>query len=264
MTLLLYTSVESACAQKVRLVMAEKQLSWEERALNLRRGDQFDPAYLKLNPKAVVPTLVHDGLVIRESTVINEYLDEVFPEPPLKPADPGLRSQMRLWAKMVDDEVHPAIGVLTYAVVLRQQMNEMKSPQELALHFQRITDPKRRERQQQAHELGLESPTVTAALENLKEIIGQMDSALTQGSWLCGSHYSIADAAFAPYMVRLEALKMDALWNNAPQFSTWLKSVSARKNARSLKNTWGSPSFIELVQKYATQAAPEIAALMPA
>ena len=264
MALLLYTSVESACAQKVRLVMAEKQLSWEERALNLRRGDQFDPEYLKLNPNAVVPTLVHDGLVIRESTIINEYLDEVFPEPPLKPADPGLRSQMRLWAKTVEEEVHPAIGVLTYAVVLRQQMNEMKSPQELERHFQSITDPKRRERQQQTHQLGLASPAVKGALETLQGIIMQMDSALARGPWLCGADYSIADAAFAPYMVRLEALKMDALWNNAPRFSAWLTSVTTRDNARSLENTWGSPGFVELVQKYATQAAPEIAALTPA
>ncbi len=50
-------------------------------------GDQFDPEYLKLNPKAVVPILVHDGRVIVESTVICEYVDEDFPEPSLKPAD---------------------------------------------------------------------------------------------------------------------------------------------------------------------------------
>ncbi len=49
--------------------------------------DQFDPEYLKLNPKAVVPALVHDGRVIVEFTVICEYVDEVFPEPSLKPAD---------------------------------------------------------------------------------------------------------------------------------------------------------------------------------
>ncbi|MCF7980380.1 MAG: glutathione S-transferase N-terminal domain-containing protein, partial [Pseudomonadales bacterium] len=92
MDILLYTSVESACAQKVRLVLSEKKVDWNERSLNLRRGDQFAPEYLKLNPKAVVPTLVHGNQVIRESSVINEYLDEIFPDPPLKPSDPWLRS----------------------------------------------------------------------------------------------------------------------------------------------------------------------------
>ena len=74
MSLTLYHSTESTCAQKVRIVMAEKQLTWSEIILNLRKGDQFSPEYLKLNPKAVVPTLIHDDRVISESTVIIDNL----------------------------------------------------------------------------------------------------------------------------------------------------------------------------------------------
>ena len=53
--------------------------------VDILKGDQFDPSYLKLNAKAVVPTLVHDGVVVPESSVICEYLDEVFPARPLAP-----------------------------------------------------------------------------------------------------------------------------------------------------------------------------------
>jgi ganglioside-induced differentiation-associated protein 1 len=62
---------------------------------------QFAPQYQKLNPKAVVPALVHDGNVIVESTVINEYLDETFPDVPLKPKSAVERAEMRVWTKAV-------------------------------------------------------------------------------------------------------------------------------------------------------------------
>ncbi|MGH7929079.1 MAG: glutathione S-transferase family protein [Candidatus Binatia bacterium] len=83
----LYHNDMSVCAQKVRFALAEKKLAWEGHHLNLRAGDQQKPEYLKLNPNAVVPTLVDNGTVIIESTVINEYLDDAYLEPRLKPAN---------------------------------------------------------------------------------------------------------------------------------------------------------------------------------
>src|SRR4030095_6247742 len=83
----LYHSVNSVCAQKVRVVLAEKGLEYREHLMTLR-GDQFDPAYMKPTPNAVVPPLVHDGRPVIESSVILYYLDEAFPNPPLMPKDP--------------------------------------------------------------------------------------------------------------------------------------------------------------------------------
>ena len=68
----LYNNTNSVCAQKVRLALTEKGLQAREHMLKLQ-GDQFDPAYLKLNPNGVVPTLVHDGQPITESAVILYY-----------------------------------------------------------------------------------------------------------------------------------------------------------------------------------------------
>ena len=76
-----YHNINSVCAQKVRIALIEKGLDVKEHLLTLR-GDQFDPAYLKLNPNGVVPTLVHDGNTIIESSLILYYLDEAFPAPP--------------------------------------------------------------------------------------------------------------------------------------------------------------------------------------
>src|ERR1700678_2152497 len=104
----LYHHGSSECAGKVRFALAEKELEWQGHYLDLLKGDQFDPAYMKLNPKAVVPTLVHNGVVITESTVICEYLDEVFPRPPLKPVTAANRQRMRLGTKAIDDDRPPA------------------------------------------------------------------------------------------------------------------------------------------------------------
>ena len=79
----LYHNDMSTCAQKVRIALAEKHLASESVHLKLRDGDQFDLDYLKLNPKGVVPTLIHDDLVIRESQVILEYLSVRSPSAPV-------------------------------------------------------------------------------------------------------------------------------------------------------------------------------------
>jgi glutathione S-transferase len=78
----------SVCAQKVRIVLAEKNLPWTGRHVSLAKGEQLTPEFKKLNPRGVVPVLVHDGSTIVESSVICSYLDDVFPDPPLSPGHP--------------------------------------------------------------------------------------------------------------------------------------------------------------------------------
>ena len=81
MTFTLYHHGSSVCAAKVRFAMAEKGLEWEGVYIDILAGEQFEPEYQKINPKSVVPTLVHDDLVIPDSTVIVEYLDQIAPKP---------------------------------------------------------------------------------------------------------------------------------------------------------------------------------------
>src|SRR5437879_304923 len=106
--LTLYHFDRSTAAARVRLALAEKGLAWEGRYLETGpdKRQQHSPDYLQLNPRGVVPTLVHDGNVIRESIVILEYLEDAFPSPPLRPADPYDRARMRLWTKQVDEYLH--------------------------------------------------------------------------------------------------------------------------------------------------------------
>ena len=76
-------------AHRSRLVLMEKGIDFELTEIDLRNKPQ---RFLEVSAYGKVPALVRDGLAIYESAIINEYLEEVFPEPPLMPRDPGERA----------------------------------------------------------------------------------------------------------------------------------------------------------------------------
>ena len=143
----LYHNDMSVCAQKVRIVLAEKKLDWKDHHLNLFKGETRTDKYKKLNPNGVVPTLVTEsGEIIIESTVITEYLDEAFFPPPLKPKTPHLIATMRLWTKQLDEGVHVSTASVSNAVAFRHAHVKGKSEEEINKHFGGIPDRVRRER----------------------------------------------------------------------------------------------------------------------
>lgn len=191
----LYRNDMSACAQKVRLALAEKGLRWESRHLDLRAGDQQKPEYLRLNPKGVVPTLVDDGKVVRESTVIMEYLDDEYPNPPLRPADSHGRTHMRLWTKRLDEGHHDiATATLSMGIAFRfQYLAKGKEACEVLIN--RIPDPIRRERRRDVIDNGVEAREFKTAVRMWEELLTDMETTLGSSAWLVGNSYSLADAA---------------------------------------------------------------------
>src|SRR5882724_10699232 len=139
----LYHGKTSVCSIKARLALAEKGVSFESRLMTLR-GDQFDPDYMKLNPNAVVPTLVHDANVIIESTVVMRYVDEAFPGPALTPAGAAERAKVRMTEKLMDEYVHNSCTTLTFATANRAHLAGM-TPDELEAELAKSPDPKRSE-----------------------------------------------------------------------------------------------------------------------
>lgn len=102
-SLALYHAPVSTCSQRVRMGLIEKGLSWEDRQLSLAKQEHLSPAFLQINPNGLVPALVHNGLVVADSTVILEYLEDVFPNVPLRPTDPHERARMRMWQQYIDE-----------------------------------------------------------------------------------------------------------------------------------------------------------------
>ena len=231
----LYQSYLSTCSGKVRLVLEEKGLAYKEHVINLQKGDQFSPDYMKLNPKSIVPTIINNGEVFRESSVICEYLDDLQPEPPLRPSDPMKRAKMRLWMKFMDDEVHPMTGIVTYAVSIRHERVKQLSPEALAQHFEKMTNPTKREQQKTIHYDGVESPYFKNAIQVMDKMVGNIEADLEShgGPWMLGDHYSIADVVVTPYMLRLEHFSFDALWQEKrPLVTEWWGRIRERPNYR--------------------------------
>ncbi len=231
--LYLYQGSTSVCSVKVRVALAEKGLAFDGEVLDLQRGDQHRPDYAKLNPNEVVPTLVHDGKVVIESTLILEYLDEAFPEPPLMPVDPFARAQARLFMKKIDDGLHSACSTITFATANRKVLLR-KTPDELTEHLAKIPNVDYRERQRLSIAHGLAAPHVAQALLTYEKYILDMETALVDGPYLTGSDYTLADAAATPYLFRADVLGLDGLWlERRPLVAAWYERIKARPSFQS-------------------------------
>lgn len=226
--LVLYHHNISVCAQKVRLALAEKNLPHERKHVHLMKAEQVSPDYLKINPKGVVPALVHDGQPVIESTVIMEYLDDAFPERPLRPTEPLARAKMRVWAQVPDAGIHAACGTVSYAAAFRDQIKAANSPEALRERLAKLPDRARASRQQQLLEKGLDAPFVTDAAKLHDKVLGDMEKALASGPWLVGDTFSIAECAIAPYVLRLERLGLARMWDQRPRVADWYARLQAR------------------------------------
>jgi glutathione S-transferase len=106
MAIKLYDAVPSSNCDRVKIVLYEKGLSCEIVRLDLKKMDQKKPEYLKLNPYGKVPVIDDDGRILFESCIINEYLDEQYPNPPLMPKDPYLRGRGRILVDYALNYIH--------------------------------------------------------------------------------------------------------------------------------------------------------------
>jgi len=226
----LYHSVNSVCAQKVRIALAEKGLEYKEHLMTLA-GDQFDPAYMRLNPNAVVPTLIHDGQAIIESSVILYYLDEAFPERPLMPAPPLARVQVRLFNKLIDEYVHNSCTILSFATAFRARLLGM-SPEAREAELAKSPSKKRSEYKRDVVANGLDSHFVAEALEWHEKLLTWMEKAMQSGPYLAGERYSLADVAVLPYILRLELLRLSALWDERPGVKGWWERIRQRPSTQ--------------------------------
>jgi len=125
MALKLYTYWRSSAAYRVRIVLALKGLTYEAVPRHLLRGggEQRGAEYLATNPQGLIPALEHDGLVVTQSLAICEYLEEVFPEPPLLPAAARDRALVRAMALAVACDVHP-LNNLAVQQYLRMELGQ--------------------------------------------------------------------------------------------------------------------------------------------
>jgi glutathione S-transferase len=226
----LYHNINSVCAQKVRIALKEKGQEAEDHILTLR-GDQNEPEYLKLNPNGVVPTLVHDGRPIVESSLILYYIDDMFPDPPLMPKEPRSRHRVRMYNKLIDEYLHNACTILTFATAFRP--NFLKVPRETWLaEINKAPLKRRAEYKRSVIEHGLDSEFVIDALAQHQKLLSWMANSLKGGSYLAGASFSNADAAVIPYILRLELLKLGNMWAQHPAVADWWARMRTRPSVK--------------------------------
>jgi glutathione S-transferase len=252
----------SSCSQKVRLVLAEKALAFTSHDVNLVAGEQHTPEYVRLNPNHVVPTLIHEGRVLIESSLINEYLEESFPEVPLAPRDPAARHAMRLWVKQIDEKVHPAASVITYAIGARSAQR-MLPPEQREANLAAIPDAARRAARRSVLDHGVKAPEFEGALHAFLDLIDAMESSLAPGGWLTGDRFGLADAAALPYVLRLDHLAMTPLFSGAtrPRVADWLARVKARPSFETAVAAWAPAPILQHFRTQGEAVWSEIEAL---
>jgi glutathione S-transferase len=223
----LYNFAQSTCSQQVRICLEEKALPWVDRRLVSKDRYHISPEYLRLNPNGVVPTLVHDGVPVIESSVIAQYLDDVFPEPSLSPSDPRSLAAMRAWLAFVDQVPTPAVRYpsFQYGGLIRK-FQEL-SPEEFAATIARR--PLKSRFYRRMGQAGFPQEDIDDALDDMRKTVRRMETMLTTGGpWLMGDQYTLADICVAPLIDRVDDLGYRGLWQVLPRVTDWLSQIRIR------------------------------------
>jgi RNA polymerase-associated protein len=199
----LYDFLPCPFGQKVRIVLAEKSLEFELVPVDLTLGEQRQPDFRRLNPFARVPVLVDEDTIVYDSTIIGEYLEDEYPEPPVLPAvgSSALRARARLFEDFADNSFTPQVG---------QLMAELYKG-EAERDAGRIT----RLRQ-----------LVDRALDYLNHEL--------QGQQYLATEFSVADISFVPRLLVLRELEIEA-GGNRSNVNAWLKRMLERPSIQGLE-----------------------------
>jgi glutathione S-transferase len=244
MTFTLYNAPQSTCSQRVRFVLHAKGLDFDEHRLDLFSGDQLKPDYLKINPNGVVPTLVHDGGIVTDSSVIMEYLEEIAPQSGvMTPADPLRRGHMRALMRFIDEMPAPSIRVPSYNLAFLPRLQKMTRDEFLAFAESK---PLRKEFMLAMGQTGFPQKEMDAAMDRLRRSVVRMDAEIeaSGGPWLLGKDISLADVSVMPVIVRLADLRQEKLWHDLPSISRWLDGI--REQAAYAKTYYRGTHLTEL------------------
>jgi glutathione S-transferase len=197
----LYDYPDCPFAIKVKVALAEKGLEYETLLVDLSKGEQRNPEFLKLNPYGKVPVLIDEDVVVYDSTIINEYLNDEYPHPPLLPEDSAGRARARLLEDYCDSSFLPSAGLV---------LAELAKPET-------ERDQERLKRYQAEVQRGL----------------ARLESFLPGGEFLVGP-FSLADIAFVPRVLMLPRLGVE-VDPRLRHVSGWINRLRERPSVAALQ-----------------------------
>jgi glutathione S-transferase len=226
--IILHHGWRSSASRRVRLCLEEKGLSYEGHVVDMAKLEHHSAEYLKINPLGVVPTLIHDGRPLHESGTICEYLDESYPDPPLRPDSPYERALMRNWIRHIDGLIHNLI-IFNWRHHL-QKVAQQWSDQELAERLKNIPSKERQESWLRVARKPYTEEERGDARAKLVQLLDKMEAALEPAGWLVGNAYSIADIAAVPFVKRIdeEIAPDEVTAQKHPRVTEWWTKIQAR------------------------------------
>ncbi len=195
----LYDFPMSPRARKVRIALAEKGLQYEKVTVDITKGEQKKPEFLAINPNGKVPALQDDGTSIYESSIIMEYLNDKYPNPPLLPADPGQRARARVLLHYGDNPFDSACAAIVGEVFFK---------------------PKG---QADQNAIAKAKQDLTACFERLEKELGNND-------YLAGS-FSLADVSFASWAPLFGPLQVEVP-THCSRVKAWLSRLAERASVK--------------------------------
>jgi GST-like protein len=228
----LYHWEPNANSGKPMLALLEKGVEFESHYLDLLNFDQHSPEYVKLNPSGTIPAMVHDELVLTESTAIMEYVDEAFDGPPLRPSAPMERWRMRWWGRFLDQFVGPSISMYGWRFFVGPSVKD-RDPVQLKAAIERIPLKERRIAWSKAIYNTFSEEELAESARRIALGIRTAEDALSRRPWLAGSSYSIADMIGFNMLFGLPSMMPDLASDaKTPHLLEWLRKIYERPATR--------------------------------
>jgi len=202
MSITLYHDVPSTNSDRVKIALAEKGLAWEGIWVKLSKQEQKSPEHLQRNPYGKIPVLDDDGKILFESCIINEYLDEKYPNPPLMPKDAFLRARGRIFVDYAINYLHEAYWALRGEI--RMKKNEAERNQ----------------------------ATIAEARAELMRRLQYLETELGDKPYMLGE-FSLVDIDIFPRFPRMESFGVIPS-PRLPRLSAWYERMKQRPSVKAI------------------------------
>jgi len=229
MALKYYHAEPLANSLKSMAPLFEKGLAFESVYVNLHRFEQHEPWFVAINPEGQVPVLDHDGTIITHTTVINEYLEDAFPDaPPLRPNTPAGNARMRYWNKFVDEHVMNHVSMHGWHRMIGVIARNIESG-EFEKLLENIPLPDQRQKWMTARS-GFSEADLANATAKIEYAVDKVETQLSKTAWIAGDAYTLADINFysmCGMMVERMFPEME-IAKRAPRLIDWRERMNAR------------------------------------
>jgi len=177
---------------RVFLALLEKGVPFNEHVLGPNTMSHLSDEFKKINPRGQVPAMVHDGNALYEGMTMNEYIDETFDGPPLRPKNLVERERMRAWCRYAENDLGRALMMINWNRIMPARSTNM-SQEDLDRMAKSVPDPDRRRSWINARTRGTPVQEIEESYRRVVSGVSRIEQNLRKNKWVAGSEYSLAD-----------------------------------------------------------------------